>query len=56
MILRKVLKKAPEGSLRKYWKLAIGGVDQEKPGWKRRVHPCAGTIDKSHPVSAEGEY
>ena len=46
--LRKVLKKAPEGSLRKYWKLAIGGVTRKSPGEKESP-PVPGTIDKSHP-------
>ena len=46
--LRKVLRKAPEGSLRKYWKLAIGGVTRKSSGEKENPPP-GGTIDKSHP-------
>ncbi len=46
--LRKVLKKAPEGSLRKYWRLAVGGVTRKGPETKE-VPPLPGTIDKSHP-------
>lgn len=46
--LRKVLKKAPEGSLRKYWRLAVGGVTRKEPETKE-VPPLPGTIDKSHP-------
>jgi len=46
--LRKVLKKAPEGSFRKYWKLAIGGVTRKSPGEKESP-PVSGTIDKNHP-------
>ncbi|MRR19413.1 bifunctional (p)ppGpp synthetase/guanosine-3',5'-bis(diphosphate) 3'-pyrophosphohydrolase [bacterium] len=46
--LRKVLKKAPEGSLKKYWKLAIGGVTRKSPD-EKEVPPVPGTIDKSHP-------
>jgi GTP pyrophosphokinase len=32
--LRKVLKKAPESSLKKYWKLAIGTVAKKAPAEK----------------------
>ena len=46
--LRKVLKKAPEGSLRKYWRLAVGGVTRKEPETKE-VPPLPGTIDKSQP-------
>lgn len=46
--LRKVLKKAPEGSLRKYWRLAVGGVTRRGPETKE-APPLPGTIDKSHP-------
>ncbi|MFZ2287729.1 MAG: bifunctional (p)ppGpp synthetase/guanosine-3',5'-bis(diphosphate) 3'-pyrophosphohydrolase [Bacteroidales bacterium] len=46
--LRKVLKKAPEGSLRKYWKLAIGGVTRKNTG-EKEPPPVPGTIDKSQP-------
>jgi GTP pyrophosphokinase len=46
--LRKVLKKAPEGSFRKYWRLAVGGVTRKEPETKE-VPPLPGTIDKSHP-------
>ena len=46
--LRKVLKKAPEGSLRKYWRLAVGGVTR-KGAETKEVPPVPGTIDKSHP-------
>ncbi len=46
--LRKVLKKAPEGSLRKYWKLAIGGVTRKNTG-VREVPPVPDKIDKSQP-------
>jgi GTP pyrophosphokinase len=46
--LRKVLKKAPEGSLRKYWKLAIGGVTRKTPETKEQP-PAAGAIDKNQP-------
>ena len=46
--LRKVLKKAPEGSLRKYWRLAVGGVTR-KGTETRESPPLPGTIDKSHP-------
>jgi GTP pyrophosphokinase len=46
--LRKVLKKAPEGSLRKYWRLAVGGVTRRGAEIKE-VPPLPGTIDKSHP-------
>ena len=45
--LRKVLKKAPESSLRKYWKLAVGAnkrSDQEK-----QSSDSPAPIDKSHP-------
>lgn len=46
--LRKVLKKAPEGSLRKYWRLAVGGVTRRGAEIKE-VPPIPGTIDKNHP-------
>ena len=46
--LRKVLRKTPEGSLAKYWKLAIGGVTRKSSGVKESP-PVPGTIDKSHP-------
>ena len=46
--LRKILKKAPEGSLRKYWRLAIGGVTRKGSGTKE-IPPVPETIDKSHP-------
>jgi len=46
--LRKVLKKAPEGSLRKYWKLAVGGVTRKSPDGQE-TRELASTIDKSHP-------
>jgi GTP diphosphokinase / guanosine-3',5'-bis(diphosphate) 3'-diphosphatase len=46
--LRKVLRKAPEGSLRKYWKLAVGGVIRKSPAGKE-APPLPGSIDKSHP-------
>jgi len=46
--LRKVLKKAPEGSLRKYWKLAIGGVTRKDPE-TREAPVTAEKIDKSQP-------
>jgi len=46
--LRKILKKAPEGSLRKYWKLAIGGVTRKTPESKEPV-PVPGTINKNQP-------
>jgi GTP pyrophosphokinase len=46
--LRKVLKKAPEGSLRKYWKLAIGGVTRKNAGVKE-APPVPDKIDKSQP-------
>lgn len=46
--LRKVLKKAPEGSLRKYWRLAVGGVTRRGAETKEPP-PLPGTIDKSHP-------
>jgi GTP pyrophosphokinase len=46
--LRKVLKKAPEGSLRKYWKLAIGGVTRKTPETKEQS-PVPGTINKDQP-------
>jgi len=51
--LRKVLKKAPEGSLRKYWRLAVGGVTRKGPETKE-VPPLPGTIDKSHPYLFRG--
>lgn len=46
--LRKVLKKAPEGSLRKYWKLAIGGVTRKTPETREQA-PVPGTINKNQP-------
>jgi len=46
--LRKVLKRAPEGSLRKYWQLAVGGVTRKNSGVKESV-PTPDTIDKTHP-------
>jgi len=46
--LRKTLKKAPEGSLRKYWKLAIGGVTRKNTGTKEAPAP-AEKIDKNQP-------
>jgi len=46
--LRKTLKKAPEGSLRKYWKLAIGGVTRKNTGAKEATVP-AEKIDKNQP-------
>ena len=46
--LRKVLKKAPEGSLRKYWKLATGGVNRKNSG-TRKAPARAGEIDTSQP-------
>ncbi|HUW93346.1 MAG TPA: RelA/SpoT family protein [Bacteroidales bacterium] len=46
--LRKVLKKAPEGSLKKYWKLAIGGVTKRSEPEKSEAELPA-PIDKSHP-------
>jgi guanosine-3',5'-bis(diphosphate) 3'-pyrophosphohydrolase len=46
--LRKVLKKAPEGSLRKYWKLAVGGVTRKSPDGQE-TQGLESTIDKSHP-------
>ncbi len=46
--LRKVLKKAPEGSLRKYWKLAIGGVTRRNAETKE-APAQADKIDKSQP-------
>ncbi len=46
--LRKTLKKAPEGSLRKYWKLAIGGVTRKNTGAKEAPAP-AEKIDKNQP-------
>lgn len=45
--LRKVLKKAPEGSLKKYWKLAVGaGKRNIQVDSHQENHT---TIDKSHP-------
>ena len=46
--LRKVLKKAPEGSLRKYWKLAVSG-GTKKPADGKENEELASTIDKNHP-------
>ncbi|MBE0668442.1 MAG: bifunctional (p)ppGpp synthetase/guanosine-3',5'-bis(diphosphate) 3'-pyrophosphohydrolase, partial [Bacteroidales bacterium] len=46
--LRKILKKVPEGSLKKYWKLAIGGVTKRSEQGKPESDAPA-TIDKSHP-------
>lgn len=46
--LRKIMKKAPEGSLRKYWRLAVGGVTR-KGSVTKESNPVPGTIDKSHP-------
>lgn len=46
--LRKVLKKAPEGSLRKYWKLAIGGVTRKNAG-VREAPSVPEKIDKNQP-------
>jgi len=46
--LRKVLKKAPEGSLRKYWKLATGGANRKNPG-TRKAPARAEKIDTSQP-------
>lgn len=46
--LRKVLKKAPEGSLRKYWKLAVSG-GTKKPEDGKENEELANTIDKNHP-------
>jgi len=46
--LRKVLKKAPEGSLRKYWQLAIGGVTRKNAETKE-LPPVPEEIDKNHP-------
>ncbi len=46
--LRKVLKKAPEGSLRKYWKLAIGGVTRKNAG-ARETPSAPDKIDKNQP-------
>jgi len=46
--IRKVLKKAPEGSLRKYWKLAVGTVVKRAPAEKETT-AAAAPIDKSHP-------
>jgi GTP pyrophosphokinase len=46
--LRKVLKKAPEGSLKKYWKLAIGGVTKRSEPVKPETESPA-PFDKSHP-------
>ncbi|HSO77960.1 MAG TPA: TGS domain-containing protein, partial [Bacteroidales bacterium] len=46
--LRKVLKKAPEGSLKKYWKLAIGGVTKRSEPVKAEAESPV-PIDKSHP-------
>ena len=46
--LRKVLKKAPEGSLRKYWKLAVSG-GTKKPEDGKENDGLASTIDKNRP-------
>jgi GTP pyrophosphokinase len=46
--LRKILKKAPEGSLRKYWRLAIGGVTRIGSG-TRETPSLPEMIDKNHP-------
>jgi guanosine-3',5'-bis(diphosphate) 3'-pyrophosphohydrolase len=46
--IRKVLKKAPESSLRKYWKLAVGTVAKRAPAEKEAT-AAAAPIDKSHP-------
>jgi len=46
--LRKVLKKAPEGSLRKYWQLAIGGVTRKNAETKE-LPPVPEEIDNNHP-------
>ena len=46
--IRKVLKKAPESSLRKYWKLAVGTVVKRAPVEKETTVATA-PIDKSHP-------
>ena len=57
--LRKVLKKAPESSLRKYWKLAVGGGNR-KSGKDKSSPASTAAIDKSQPyllrenVSEEG--
>ncbi len=47
--IRKVLKKAPEGSLRKYWKLAVGTVVKRAPVEKETTTAATTPIDKSHP-------
>ncbi len=46
--LRKVLKKAPEGSLKKYWKLAVGTMTRKQADEKESIADTS-TIDKSHP-------
>ncbi len=46
--LRKVLKKAPESSLKKYWKLAVGGGNKRLQKEKSESAAPA-QIDKSHP-------
>lgn len=46
--LRRVLKKAPEGSLRKYWKLAVSGGSKKSTD-EKETQELASTIDKSHP-------
>jgi len=46
--LRKVLKKAPEGSLKKYWKLAVETMTRKQADEKESIADTS-TIDKSHP-------
>jgi GTP pyrophosphokinase len=46
--LRKVLKKAPESSFNKFWKLAVGGVGRRQEPDKDKKE-AAPPIDKNHP-------
>lgn len=46
--LRRVLRKAPESSLKKYWRLAVGSVTR-KPADEKESSSETTTIDRSHP-------
>lgn len=46
--MRKVLKKAPESSLRKYWKLAVGTV-VKRASVEKETTAATAPIDKNHP-------
>lgn len=46
--LRRVLRKAPESSLKKYWRLAVGSVTR-KPADEKESSSETTTFDRSHP-------